>query len=751
MTAIANREKLLVSGAHTEHEQASLNDHAAVEVSDAQTSGGQPTATPLVDSTTDTKATAHDDSMTTVNIMCEKLHVPSTYRGRLISESSTFWPHTHSLSSIHKPGSPVCTPTKPNLHCDTVTDADLADEAFQSSPESMHEQPDSPFRQQLVVPFCWGAASPVERKQQQLSDAHAYKKAGDAAYRAKRFPDALDQYTKSIVTLPDNAVLLNNRASVCLKLRRWEEARADSTAALCLRPACGNASKAHCRIAKTMLVENNITEADDVVQIGLYKDPEHTELNALQALIMKIRSEIDPPDQPCCQDQPSNPISQHRPTSTSCAKPESVKFIPDQPGSPSCKHTSATVTDSCLATTDAESTLAKPVAEPNMAGSLAVQEGHGVVPVGAIAKATQLHSTSSKHATAIAQAAAARRKSASRITVKPGALATLSARAAALSPSASSPSASQHKAAAPLDSLAKAKRHAAETESGARHTETADVAAPTAADQESVSRAATRVKAQSMLPEQALATRNAAHPAADKQADSKSVKTAALSSSLPGAAAASPAFARLCLFQPPGSTKAVSGVSHSTRPESTHVTLDQSQLAAAVVQAEAALEGAAGKTANAPAAASGVTASAASRLQVQSCSRNAPETFAFRAIVNQQPLSDTAAPHALPAKPQPGKKMHAKPRVSSSAVPQAELANSTAAGQNVHIGKVHHHCSLTTLHRLTTLSQFHDETEVGIVGLRGVLALEADLSAISTISPVLDVHDQLGCLACSPM
>lgn len=68
----------------------------------------------------------------------------------------------------------------------------------------------------------------------QLSDAHAYKKAGDAAYRAKRFPDALDQYT-SIVTLPDNAVLLNNRASVCLKLRCWEEARADSTAALCLR------------------------------------------------------------------------------------------------------------------------------------------------------------------------------------------------------------------------------------------------------------------------------------------------------------------------------------------------------------------------------------------------------------------------------------------------------------------------------------------------------------------------------------
>ncbi len=169
MTAIANREKLLVSDAHTEHQQASLSDQAAVEVSsDAQTSGGRPTATPLADSTTATEATAHDDSMTNVDVMYEKLHQPSTYRGRRISESSTFWPRTDFLSSSLQPDSPVCTPTKPNLHCDTVTDADLADEAFQSSPESMHEQPDSPFRQRPGFPFCWGAASPVERKKQQV-------------------------------------------------------------------------------------------------------------------------------------------------------------------------------------------------------------------------------------------------------------------------------------------------------------------------------------------------------------------------------------------------------------------------------------------------------------------------------------------------------------------------------------------------------------------------------------------------------
>ena len=171
LTAIATREKLLVSDAHTERQEASLSDQAADEISsDAQTSGGQPTATPLADSTAAAKATAHDDSMTNVDAMYEKLHQPSTYRGRSISQSNPFWPRTDFLSSSHQPGSPGCTPTKPNLHCDTVTDADLADEAFQSSPESMHEQAESfsTLGQPPGFPFCWGAASPVERKKKQV-------------------------------------------------------------------------------------------------------------------------------------------------------------------------------------------------------------------------------------------------------------------------------------------------------------------------------------------------------------------------------------------------------------------------------------------------------------------------------------------------------------------------------------------------------------------------------------------------------
>ena len=429
----------------------------------------------------------------------------------------------------------------------------------------------------------------------------------------------------------------------------------------------------------------------------------------LQALIMKIRSDIDPPDQTCYQAQPSH-LGQHRPASTFCNKSESVQIALDQPGPPPCKHSSAAVSDSCLAATKAESTLslAQPVAESDIAGSLAVQQGAGVEPFGAIATATQRYGTSSKRATATAQASAtAKRKSPSRSTVKPGALATLNAKAAAFSPSAS-----HHRAAAPLDSVTEAEGHAAKTESGHGHTKTADATAPAAADQESASRAAISVKSQSVLPEQALATRTETHQIADKQADNRSVKTVSLSSSLPwaasanrgaasanpwaasanpwaasanpGAASANPAFARPRPVQPPVSTKNVSGISHSTRPESTGVTLNQSYPAAAVVQAEAALEDAAvqaAAAAAAAAAASGMTAPAASRSHVQGCSRNAPETSALRDVFNQQPWSDPAVPHALPAKPQPGMKKHARPRVSSSTISQAESAKkSTAEG-----------------------------------------------------------------------
>ena len=169
LTAIANRQMLLVSDAHTELQQAVLSDQAADEVSsDAQTSGGWPTAIPLADSTAAAEATAHDDSMTNVDVMYQNLHQPSTYRGRPISQSNTFWPRTDILSSSLQPGSPGCTPTKPNLRCDTVTDADLADEAFQSSPESMHEQPVSTLGQPPGFPFCWGAASLVGKKKKQV-------------------------------------------------------------------------------------------------------------------------------------------------------------------------------------------------------------------------------------------------------------------------------------------------------------------------------------------------------------------------------------------------------------------------------------------------------------------------------------------------------------------------------------------------------------------------------------------------------
>jgi len=70
----------------------------------------------------------------------------------------------------------------------------------------------------------------------QKANAYQLKKAGDAAYRAKNFPQALSMYSRSLESDPGNAVLLNNRASVHLKLGDWLSAISDSLAALAIRP-----------------------------------------------------------------------------------------------------------------------------------------------------------------------------------------------------------------------------------------------------------------------------------------------------------------------------------------------------------------------------------------------------------------------------------------------------------------------------------------------------------------------------------
>ncbi len=70
----------------------------------------------------------------------------------------------------------------------------------------------------------------------QMSTAYAFKKAGDAAYHNKLYPDALKMYNQCIQISPGNAVLLNNRASVHLRLGHWDDAIADSDAALHVVP-----------------------------------------------------------------------------------------------------------------------------------------------------------------------------------------------------------------------------------------------------------------------------------------------------------------------------------------------------------------------------------------------------------------------------------------------------------------------------------------------------------------------------------
>ncbi|DBA70101.1 TPA: hypothetical protein ACH3X2_012260 [Trebouxia sp. C0005] len=173
----------------------------------------------------------------------------------------------------------------------------------ESSPESVHE-PLLITSKRQVLPLSWSKAcrTPGSPSMAQMSTAYTLKKAGDAAYHTKLYPDALEMYNQCIEICPGNAILLNNRASVHLRLGHWDDAIADSDAALHVvpRPNGLSVTQALCRLAKAWLAKGKIAVSLAVGQNQLQKDPAHQALNTLQAdlstlLAAKTQESIDAP------------------------------------------------------------------------------------------------------------------------------------------------------------------------------------------------------------------------------------------------------------------------------------------------------------------------------------------------------------------------------------------------------------------------------------------------------------------------
>ncbi|DBB06990.1 TPA: Cochaperone protein [Trebouxia sp. C0004] len=204
------------------------------------------------------------------------------------------------------------------------TDEDGAGAMPQSSPESVHE-PLLITSKRQVLPLSWSKTcrTPGNPSVAQMSTAYALKKAGDAAYHNKLYSDALDMYSQCIEISPGNAILLNNRASVHLRLGHWDDAIADSNAALHVvpRPNGLNVSQAHCRLAKAWQAKGNIAVGLAVVHCQLQKDPAHQALNTLQAelsTLLAVNSQE-------CMGAPTDDLDQ--PAGKSNGDPDPVPLI----------------------------------------------------------------------------------------------------------------------------------------------------------------------------------------------------------------------------------------------------------------------------------------------------------------------------------------------------------------------------------------------------------------------------------------
>jgi stress-induced-phosphoprotein 1 len=145
-------------------------------------------------------------------------------------------------------------------------------------------------------------SDPIERKIRELKRtleeeaARAYldkdkaieaKEAGNAAFKAGDFPEAIAQYSEAIKRDPENAVYWNNRATARCKIMDFGGAMTDCETAMKLDPTY---LKSYARKARIQILNKEYHKALDTVSQGLDHDETHVELREVMA---ELQSKIE--------------------------------------------------------------------------------------------------------------------------------------------------------------------------------------------------------------------------------------------------------------------------------------------------------------------------------------------------------------------------------------------------------------------------------------------------------------------------
>ncbi len=118
---------------------------------------------------------------------------------------------------------------------------------------------------------------PKRKKEVNKNDPEAIKAAGNKAFMAKNFSEAIQYYTVAIeITLEKpNHVYYANRANAQLELQNYEECINDCNSAIQIEPSY---TKSYYRKAKALYCQWRLDEAAEVIEKAHEMEPSNTDI-----------------------------------------------------------------------------------------------------------------------------------------------------------------------------------------------------------------------------------------------------------------------------------------------------------------------------------------------------------------------------------------------------------------------------------------------------------------------------------------
>jgi len=121
-----------------------------------------------------------------------------------------------------------------------------------------------------------------------MTTAEEFKEAGNKAFSAKNYDEAIKCYTDAIKLDKTNHVFFSNRSASYAGKRKWDEAISDAKECIRLNPSF---IKGYYRLSNALIEKDDLENATSAIKQGLNVDPDNTQLQKLMRNI-KLKKQV---------------------------------------------------------------------------------------------------------------------------------------------------------------------------------------------------------------------------------------------------------------------------------------------------------------------------------------------------------------------------------------------------------------------------------------------------------------------------